>query len=426
MTFNVCLMGASLETGNMGVSALAVSMIKNIVEVKPDAKISLLIGNRTAKTINLDIEGRTIPIHVVNHRISPKAKIREHLFTIFLLAVLQRALPFKSVSKRIIQANPWLNALQEADFIGDIHGGDSFSDIYGLPSFIIGALPNFTVFLMKKKLVLLPETYGPYKHPIAVFIAKQVLRRSFLIYARDKESAAYASNLLGNDSKNKVYFCPDIAFTMQAMKVNNPEVNPPINENLAHPLIGINVNGLMYNGGYTRGNMFGLKFDYKLFVKNVVKRLLTETTAHILFVPHAFGPPGNINNDPDACRDVFQSIINESNGRLHLVTKVYNQSEIKDIIGTCDFFIGSRMHACIAGLSQMIPTIGVAYSKKFRGVFESIGVTDMSIDAREVDMDIAIDRILAAFNRRSDIKAILRKNLSGVVSQIQYSFRKIL
>ena len=43
MAFNVCLMGASLETGNMGVSALAVSLVRNILEVRPDASISFLI-----------------------------------------------------------------------------------------------------------------------------------------------------------------------------------------------------------------------------------------------------------------------------------------------------------------------------------------------------------------------------------------------
>jgi polysaccharide pyruvyl transferase WcaK-like protein len=84
------------------------------------------------------------------------------------------------------------------------------------------------------------------------------------------------------------------------------------------------------------------------------------------------------------------------------------------------------MHACIAALSQTIPTTSVAYSKKFSGVFESMGVKDMSIDAREADMDIAIERILDAFNRRDEIKMALHKNLDAVINQIQNSFEEIL
>lgn len=427
MAFNVCLMGASLETGNMGVSALAVSLIKNVLNVRPDASISFLISNRTAKAINLNMAGRYIPINIINYRLSPKAKFREHIFSIFFLAVLQRVVPFKSIKNKIVHLSPWLKSLQEADFIGDIHGGDSFSDIYGFTRFFIGALPNFTVFLMKKKLILLPQTYGPYKSYITYLVAKYILQHSFTIVARDKESTELVKNILGDKNmENRVNFCPDVAFTLDIIKVYEPEITPPVDKNSSAPLIGINVNGLMYSGGYTRGNMFQLKFDYKLFVNNLVKRLLIETNAHILFVPHTFGAPRNINSDPDACSDVFRSTIDSGNGRLHMVTKEYNQSEIKNVIGLCDFFIGSRMHACIAALSQTIPTVSVAYSKKFSGVFESMGVEEMSIDARESDMGVAIDRILDSFKRRTEIKSTLNNNLNPVLSQISRTFQGIL
>ncbi len=40
--------------------------------------------------------------------------------------------------------------------------------------------------------------------------------------------------------------------------------------------VGININRLMYNGGYVRNNMFGLKLDYPSFLKELVDRLLAE------------------------------------------------------------------------------------------------------------------------------------------------------
>ena len=49
----------------------------------------------------------------------------------------------------------------------------------------------------------------------------------------------------------------------------------------------------------------------------------------------------------------------------------------KAVIGQCDFFIGSRMHACIAALSQGVPCVGVAYSMKFAGVFDTVGMERM-------------------------------------------------
>ena len=66
-----------------------------------------------------------------------------------------------------------------------------------------------------------------------------------------------------------------------------------------------------------------------------------------------------------------------------IVDREYDQHEIKGVIGMCDFFVGSRMHACIGALSQGIPCVGVAYSMKFRGVFESVGVADWVVDSRQ-------------------------------------------
>ena len=49
-----------------------------------------------------------------------------------------------------------------------------------------------------------------------------------------------------------------------------------------------------------------------------------------------------------------------------MIAHEYDQHAIKSIIGRCDFFIGSRMHACIAALSQKIPTAAVAIVKNSR------------------------------------------------------------
>ncbi|OFY63420.1 MAG: hypothetical protein A3H98_14280, partial [Bacteroidetes bacterium RIFCSPLOWO2_02_FULL_36_8] len=379
MKCKICLMGASFETGNMGVSALAASLIKNIIEVKSDADIFLLIGNKIPKIQNITISGQQIQIRVVNYRLSPKANIKEHLFTILLLAILQRIVPFKVFRDKLVWSNTWLSVLEEAYFVGNIHGGDSFSDIYGIRRFIIEAIPDIIALLMKKNLILLPQTYGPYNSYIGQFIAKFIIKRASHVFSRDKEGLDVIKKLTG---RNNTKFCPDVAFILDAIKTLEPRIKPPIRSDNNVPLIGFNVNGLIYNGGYTRNNMFNLKLDYKSFVHQCTVNILEKTNSHILLVPHTFGPKGNINSDPDACQDVLKSLFNSFKDRISIVIEEYDQSEIKGIIGLCEFFIGSRMHACVAALSQGIPTVGVAYSRKFQGVFESVGFEDMVVDGR--------------------------------------------
>jgi len=38
----------------------------------------------------------------------------------------------------------------------------------------------------------------------------------------------------------------------------------------------------------------------------------------------------------------------------------YGPSETKFLIGHCDFFVGARMHACIAAVSQYVPAVTLA------------------------------------------------------------------
>ena len=424
--YNVCLMGASLEGGNRGVSALAASLVKIFRKIKPNATITFLIGNRVSKIRDLEISGEKIQVKIINYRLSPKAKIHEHLFWILFMAFGQRIVPFRVIKEKIILSNQWLTALKEADFVGDIHGGDSFSDIYGLRRFIIGRIPDIIALLMKKNPVLLPQTYGPYSHKITRFIARYIMTRSPNIISRDQEGSKVVQKLLRDTNiGKKVIFCPDVAFTLDSVKMHKVDIDPPINLPLEVPLVGININGLMYNEGYTRDNMFGLKFDYKIFIHNLINRFMKETPVQLLLVPHAFGIPGNINSDPDACKDVMNALADTSKNRIHLLIQECDQSEIKGIISSCDFFVGSRMHACIAALSQGIPTMGVAYSQKFKGVFDSIGSGDTVLDARSLDEETIINKILDCFERRNEIKIDVKKKVAAAQERIMAVFKEI-
>jgi colanic acid/amylovoran biosynthesis protein len=396
--FRACILGASLETGNRGVSALAASLAGLITEIRPGARIRFLVGNRVPTTRKIETASKKVETKVVNYRLSPKAKFHEHLFWIFLAAVVHRISPKPFFRELVLRTFPWLYELDKADYVGNIHGGDSFSDIYGLSNFIVGVIPDFITLIMNKRLVLFPQTYGPYSRKVSRFLARLIFNRAVLIISRDKEGPQVVQKIQGNRfDSNKVLFCPDVAFTLIAQKVKNPEIDPPLDIQLSRPVIGVNVNGLMYNGGYTRGNMFGLKCDYRKFVRLLIERLLKETSADVLLLPHTFGLPGNINSDPDACFDIIKSFRGKWSDRLHMLVKEYDQSEIKGIIGECAFFIGSRMHACIAAISQGIPTIAVAYSRKFIGVFESVGLGEFVVDLRDNDEEIAVNRVYAKY-----------------------------
>ncbi len=424
---NVCIMGASFETGNQGVSALAASLAGLVRKVKPDASICFFIGSRQQGFGEVNISGEKIKYRVQNYRLSPRASLQDHLIWIFALACLQRILPSRGLRARITASNPCLKTLYEMDFVGDIHGGDSFSDIYGLKRLLFSvAIPDFIALLLGKKLVLFPQTYGPYRSSAAKAIARFIVKRAKYVLSRDEAGINQIRDLVGNAYGERIFFCPDVAFSMPPKSPSRVAISPPLSKGTSRPkIVGFNINGLVYHGGYNRNNMFELRYDYRSFVHKLARRILKVTNFDVLLVPHTFAPNGHVESDPAACKAVFVSIPDEFRERVHMVTEEYDQSEIKGIIGLCDFFIGSRMHACIAALSQSIPTIGIAYSQKFKGVFGSVGLDDMVLDARLLDEEKTMTRVLELLQdtRRHEE---LRDKVAKAKQVLENVFRQIL
>jgi colanic acid/amylovoran biosynthesis protein len=394
-------MGASLATGNRGVSALGASLVGLLRKTAPETEPIMLIGSRNDNAFEVRVGNTFVPVKVFNFRLSAASGLAKNVFVILFLSLLYRIVPLKPFRRLILRRCKWLEVVAAASLVGDIRGGDSFSDIYGARNFILASLPVLSVIWTRGSIALFPQTYGPFKTAVCRSLAKYILRHADPILARDHQSEDAVRELIGEAAR--IHFCPDVAFSLEAVKPGTLDVSPPLPEKGSACLIGLNVNGLMYNGGYTRSNMFGLKLDYNAFLGRLVTNLLSDENNRLLLVPHTFAPPGNVESDPEASRRVLEGVDAQFRSRIHLITREYDQHEIKGLIGDCDFFIGSRMHSCIAALSQGIPTVGVAYSKKFRGVFESVGAGQWVIDGRYTATDEALSLVQQLFHERAQI-----------------------
>ena len=426
MAGRVCLMGASLNTGNMGVTALGTSLVSLFQEVDPEAQIAAFIGERSSDPQKARINGRDVVVEVINYRLSPRGGFQTHLAGLFLMAFFYRMAPADLLRRMLLRWNPRLHALHRQDLVGHIWGGDSFSDLYGIARILVGTIACLTVHLLGKPLVLLPQTYGPYRSWVARWLAKLVLSRAKLILCRDPEGPKVLKTLLKEDADGKdIRFCPDVAFALETEMFDPVAVRPPLDPQNGRPLVGFNVSGLLYSGGYSRNNMFGLALDYREFVHKAARRVLEETDCALVLIPHTFAAADDAESDPYACRQVAESLADFPD-RVHLLTGRHGPQAIKGIIGRCRFFVGSRMHACIAALSQGVPAVGVAYSDKFQGVFQSVGAGHMVIDARKTGLDEAVERVLDIFREAEEIRPVLRSHAEEARESLAKTFRLML
>jgi len=420
-TIKVCLLGASFDTGNLGVSALAESSIKIILNRWPGAEIILIGSGYEPQQIHLRLMGREFVIRTIPIRFCKNVFLPYHFLWFTTYGLLLRLLPKSRAKDMLLSRNPYVRTLYETDLTVDITGGDSFSDLYGMRRFLLDFLCKWLVIAFRKKLVLLPQTYGPYKRWLTRALAKYILNHATTVYSRDRSSVEFVKDMLETqDSEDKIKFLPDVAFVLDAHRPNGAEIRS-IEEIRAENtvVVGLNISGLLFHGGYTQDNMFGLRTDYQQLIHEIIDLLLKYDKVVVLLIPHVFPPRGlEVESDPIACSRVYKLISRKYVNRIVQVDSVYNHNEIKHIIGLCDFFIGSRMHACIAALSQGIPTIGLAYSKKFAGVFETVDAEQFVVDLRYTEAEEALTMIVKNFEQRNIIAGRLKATIPKIQQQI--------
>jgi len=166
-----------------------------------------------------------------------------------------------------------------------------------------------------------------------------------------------------------------------------------------------------------------LRSEYRELIDELVDRILSSTSATILLVPHVFGPE---EREIEASNTIAANAAGRYPGRVFVLEEPLSEQELKGLIGGTHLFLGSRMHACIAALSQCVPAVGLAYSDKFLGVFESAGVGDAIVDLRKCDTAEVIARTLGAIERRTQLRAQLKARVPNIQAQVAGTFQSML
>lgn len=415
--FTVGLLGASFGPQNLGIAALVCGSVASICHAHPNVRIFLVDYAKEPATYQIRYGNGIATVELINIRFSKRLFLRNNIAFLLATMVCSKLIPIHKWRTRILQHNPVLKALYEMDIIGSIAGGDSFSDIYGLGRLIYIALPQILALSLKKPLVLLPQTIGPFRGRIAEFVARYILRHSSVICSRDQESKEVVTRLLQGDDR-RFRFAYDMGFALEP-QISDEKVPEFFGKkDDAELVVGLNVNGLLYIGGYAQNDMFGLTIDYPRLINRLIDYLVRTRRARVVLVSHVYGSGENTESDMAACRKIYENSDDDLRKRLHVIEEEHNHYEVKALIGRCDFFLGSRMHACIAALSQCVPAVGLAYSRKFLGVFKSVGMEELVVDIRERDENAVLSAVDRIWQDRLDYRAKLAATIPTVRASV--------
>ena len=400
----VLILGANYTTGNMGVDALLSGSAASVWHGATNARVVVRDYGAAPRTWKIPSAAGDREIILFNLRFSWKLWLRNNGFRLLALAMLTRIIPIRALKHHLIAKNPALSLIRKASVALSLAGGDSFSDIYGIRRLLYVSLPQLLVLVMGRPLILLPQTLGPFKAGWSKWTGRFIMKRARRVYSRDQASLLMARDLLGGNAGH-VRLSQDMGFALAA----SPPVDiPEWAGRQDRPLVGLNVSGLLYMGGYNRNNMFGIHGDYPELMREIVRWFTHTAETDVILVTHV---TGDREGDEKACAALYKDLKNECNGLLHLLDPGLNHREIKYLIGKCNFFLGSRMHACVAALSQEVPAVGLAYSRKFVGVFETVGAEELVVDLRDLgDVEVLV-RVQNLFHRRDRFARLLRETI---------------
>lgn len=284
---------------------------------------------------------------------------------------------------------PFFDDVNLCDIVFDTSEGDSFTDIYGWKRCLAQSGSKLIAMRGGRPLVLSPQTIGPFNQPWSRGLARYVIGRARLTFARDHLSTEALHELGVRDRIDEVI---DVAFRLPFTR----------SERIAGDRIGVgvNVSGLMF----LAAERFQMTIDYPGFIRALLAKLTARDDVEVWLVPHVLADGSE---DDDAA---VNRLIQAEFPTAKLAPVFKTSVEAKSFISGLDVFTGARMHACIAAFSSGVPVVPIAYSRKFNGLFQSLNYHRF-VDGRASTNEAALAKIDTAIEQRRQTAAEVASGL---------------
>jgi polysaccharide pyruvyl transferase WcaK-like protein len=401
---NVLLINSNCSW-NKGAAAQVVSTTDALTKFASDATFSLI-----SECPELDFkECRKRNIKVVGYSSGRLRKHRRalvvfsyHLGCSLLRSVIWRFLNRIGIHVPLLLNEAYCREYHKADIVLDL-SGDSFSDKGARsPISILGILIALT---LRKPVVIYSQSIGPFIK-LTMPLAKMCLNKAHLITVREETSEKYLKAIGVN--KTPVYQVADCAFALTP--ITSEEARGILAKEGIHrgdsPLVGVSVSSFIVQ--LAQRNTANLrvpgneKDSYLGLMARLVDFLTESIQAQVVFVPHVIAPRWWIRDDRVVGQEIYRQVKGKS--KVSLIKHDYTPQQLKGVIGQCDLFIGSRMHAVIAALSMHVPAIALGWSYKYAGIMERLGLRQYTCEYSSLTAEELISKVSDAWAKRKEIK----------------------
>lgn len=258
---------------------------------------------------------------------------------------------------------------------------------------------------LNKKVIFLPNSFGPFEGILVKSQVKNVLRKVHLIYAREAISARTLSELLKKDVKVQ----NDLGFFL---KENNSKV---VEELLAkYQLSGTKIIGITVRPWRFPGleNADQLYLNYLQAIRALINHILKDHEFTIVLCNQSLGPNSH-EDDRNAIQEIMHNFKN--NEQVIWLNEDLPCDTLKTLYSHFHFFIGTRFHSVIFSLTSQVPAIAIGYGgNKAKGIMGDFNLEEFVLQIEKVEAKGLIEMFEKAIKSHEDIKLKLNKAVEKV------------
>lgn len=230
-----------------------------------------------------------------------------------------------------------------------------------------------------KKVVFLPNSYGPFKGFTVAKQVKSVFAKLDKTYAREALSAEKLGELMGNP----IPVSPDLGFylqmdtTTQALALLKRYGLYPKQQKI----VGITIRPWRFPG---LANPEELYATYLQSVKSLALQLV-ESGYQVVFCNQSIGPNAH-EDDRNAIREVLH---NWNHPAVHWIDENLPCDVLKAVYAHFYAFVGTRFHSVIFSLTSCVPSIAIGYGgNKAKGIMADFNLPEFTVPIERVSPEL--------------------------------------
>ena len=361
---------------NRGSEALVQSLIAGLSGLAPALRFSVSLHTEDVNYDRDQFQGRLDRV-VPHSKWPPRQLLRARLDRLAWCYFWLGRTPFNSLFPQAVRD------LRSIDLILAT-GGDLFTSDYGYFD------KDARILTSGIPVALLAQTVGPFtSRDLPVFA--RLSRSIKLCTVRETESLEY---LESEFPQLRPVLTADVAFLLPP--IDRQEAAQILERDCRFDISERRLMGLSVSASISSNREGASRDDYMSKTVAFIDEMNKDGWSVVL-IPHVQESVRR-NNDLYTCFEVL--------GRLQrpaenvVVSRPLSASEFKGVIGLCEVLVGSRTHSTIASMSQGIPTVAVAYSRKAWGIMKdyygaklgrqlTIDVKDMTVDSLKAAVSAA-------------------------------------